>query len=193
MRNGIAPPLLLALALALGLGGCTTIANVTNDGPIGENYGERTLGSQVEDESIQTKISVNLGKTDARLADARINVDTFNGVALLTGQVPSEELKNQATTVAEQVRNVRQVHNQLAVAANLPMSQRMSDGWLATRLKTSLATNERIDASRVQIVVENASVYLMGLVTRAESDRIVSAVSATGGVQRIVKVFEYLD
>ncbi|WP_458527174.1 BON domain-containing protein [Onishia taeanensis] len=191
MRNGIVPTLLLALTL--GLGGCTTIANVTNDGPIGENYGERTLGSQVEDESIQTKVSVNLGKTDARLADARINVDSFNGFVLLTGQVPSDELKGRAASVAEQVRNVRQVHNQLSVAANLPTGQRLSDGWLSTRLKTSLATNERIDASRVKIVVENASVYLMGLVTRAESDRIVSAVSSTGGVQRIVKVFEYLD
>ncbi|MDI4637703.1 MULTISPECIES: BON domain-containing protein [Halomonadaceae] len=191
MRNAIIPT--LVLALTLGLGGCTTIANVTNDGPIGENYGERTLGSKVEDESIQTKVSVNLGKTDARLADARINVNVFNGVVLLTGQVPSDELKNKAASVAEQVRNVRQVHNQLAIAANLPMSQRLSDGWLATRLKTSLATNENIDASRINIVVENASVYLMGLVTRAESERIVSAVSATGGVQRIVKVFEYLD
>lgn len=191
MRNAIIPT--LVLALTLGLGGCTTIANVANDGPIGENYGERTLGSKVEDESIQTKVSVNLGKTDARLADARINVDVFNGVVLLTGQVPSDELKSQATSVAEQVRNVRQVHNQLAIAANLPMSQRLSDGWLSTRLKTNLATNDSIDASRVNIVVENASVYLMGLVTRAESERIVSAVSAAGGVQRIVKVFEYLD
>ena len=114
-------------------------------------------------------------------------------MVLLTGQVPSEELKNEASTVAEQVRNVRQVHNQLTVAANLPMSQRLADGWLATRLKTNLATNDSIDSSRVNIVVENASVYLMGLVTRAESERIVSAVSAAGGVQRIVKVFEYLD
>ena len=191
MRNGTVS--ILLLALTLGLGGCTTIANVANDGPIGENYGERTLGSKVEDESIQTKVSVNLGKTDARLADARVNIDVFNGVVLLTGQVPSEELKTMANNVAEQVRNVRQVQNQLTVAANLPTSQRLSDGWLATRLKTSLSTNESIDASRVQIVVENGSVYLMGLVTRAESDRIVSAVSSTGGVQRIVKVFEYLD
>ncbi|MEO1872416.1 MAG: transporter, partial [Cobetia sp.] len=38
-----------------------------------------------------------------------------------------------------------------------------------------------------------ASVYLMGIVTRAEADQIVSKVSEVGGIQRIAKVFEYLD
>ncbi|WP_192036596.1 BON domain-containing protein [Halomonas sp. YLGW01] len=191
MRNGIVPTLLLVVSLTLS--GCTTIANVTSDGPIGENYGQRTLGTQIEDESIETKVSVNLGKMDARLADARVNIDSYNGMVLLTGQVPSQELKDKASSIAEQVRNVRQVHNQLSVAANLPIAQRLSDGWLATRIKTGLTANENIDASRLKIVVENGSVYLMGLVTRAESDRVVAAVSSAGGVQRIVKAFEYLD
>ncbi|MFD2190194.1 BON domain-containing protein [Pistricoccus aurantiacus] len=191
MKKTTLTPLLLALAL--GLGGCTTVAKVSNTGPIQENYGERTLGMKVEDESIETKIDVNLGKYDARLDDAHINVDSYNGVVLLTGQVPSEELKSKAENIAQEVRNVRIVHNELTVAANLPASQKVSDGWLATRIKTSLATNGNIDSSRILVVVENSTVYLMGMVTRAESERIVKAVSEISGVRRIVKAFEYLD
>mgnify|MGYP001237534991 CR=1 FL=1 len=185
-------PLLLT-AVVLILAGCTTVTGVANPGTIDENYGKRTLGAQVEDESIETKIGHNLRRTDARLGDARINVDSYNAIVLLTGQVPSEELKQKATEIAREVRNVRDVHNELSVAANLPASQRMSDTWINTRIRTSLATDETIDTSRLRFVTENASVYVMGIVTRSEADRIVNAVSRIGGVQRIVKVFDYID
>jgi len=190
-RKSLLTPLLLTLSL--GIAGCTTVTGVTNPGTIDENYGERTFGTQVEDESIETKVSHNLGRTDAQLGDARINVDSFNGVVLLTGQVPSDELKMKATEVAERVRNVREVHNELAIAANLPASQRLADTWLRTRIRTSLAANEEIDSGRIRVVTENNSVYLMGIVTRNEAERIVRAVSGVGGMQRIVKVFDYLD
>ncbi|MCE9665169.1 BON domain-containing protein [Halomonas sp. M5N1S17] len=185
-------PLFLT-AFLLTLAGCTTVTGVANPGTIDENYGKRTLGAQVEDESIETKIAHNLRRNDARLGDARINVDSYNAIVLLTGQVPSEELKQKATEIARDVRNVRDVHNELSVAANLPASQRLSDTWINTRIRTSLATDETIDTSRLRFVTENASVYVMGIVTRAEADRIVNAISRIGGVQRIVKVFDYID
>lgn len=190
-KKSLCTPLLLALAL--GIAGCTAVTGVTNPGTLDENYRERTLGTKVEDESIETKIGHNLRRTDARLGDARINVDAYNGVVLLTGQVPSEELKDMAAEIAGEVRNVREVHNELTVAGNLPASQRLSDTWVNTRIRTNLAGNESIDSGRIRVITENASVYLMGIVSRAEADRIVEAVSRIGGVQRIVKVFDYID
>ncbi|WP_043526800.1 BON domain-containing protein [Litchfieldella xinjiangensis] len=184
-------PALLGLALALS--GCTTLTSATHQGPVQENYGERTFGSQVEDQSIETKIRHNLSHQDARFNDARVNVDSYNGVVLLSGQVPSDELKEKAMNIAKEVRNVRQVHNELAVAANIPLAQRTNDTWVTARIRTRLIGNENIDAGRIRAVTENGSVYLMGLVTRAEGDRVVNAISDIGGVQRIVKVFEYLD
>ncbi|MDT8896362.1 BON domain-containing protein [Halomonas sp. I1] len=179
----------LTLICLLALAGCSTMTS----GPVNEHYGQRTEGTKVEDSNIEDKISRNLGATDARLDDARINVDTFNGVVLLTGQVPSQELKGMAVHVAEQVRNVRKVHNELTIAANLPSSQRLADTWITTKVRTALAANEAIDASRLLVVTENATVYLMGIVSRAEAERIVSVVSNAGGMQRIIKVFDYLD
>lgn len=187
------PAAALAFTLVLAVSGCTTVTAVTNPGTIEENYAERTLGAKVEDESIETKIVHNLGRTDARLGDARIKVDAYNGIVLLTGQVPSDELKQKAGEIAGEVRNVRDVHNELSVAANLPASQRLSDTWLNTRIRTSLASNPDIDTGRIRVITENDSVYLMGIVTRSEAERIVEAVSRVGGMQRIVKVFDYLD
>ena len=58
---------------------------------------------------------------------------------------------------------------------------------------SQLATNDRIDSSKLKVTTENATVYLMGMVTRDEGNRIANAVSAVGGIQRIVKVFDYID
>lgn len=180
---------ILVVSVILTLAGCVSPA--TNGQ--GENYGMRTPGMQVEDETIQSKISQNLVRTDARFRDAHINIDSYNGIVLLTGQVASDELKRKAGNVAEQVRRVRLVHNELQVAANTPVGQRMRDLWITGRIKANLATDERIDANRIQVTTENSTVYLMGMVTHREADIVVDIVSQIGGIQRIVKVFEYLD
>lgn len=180
-------------AMLLSLGGCEAMTTATNPGTVNENYSERTRGAKVEDDSIETKIKHNLKRTDARLADAHIRVVSFNGVVLLVGQVPSQELRQMAEDVASEVRNVRRVLNELTVAANLPASQRLNDTWITTRVRAALASDDAIESGNLRVVTENASVYLMGIVSRREADRIVRVVSDTGGMQRVVKAFDYLD
>ncbi|MGC3872061.1 BON domain-containing protein [Halomonas sp. GXIMD04776] len=191
MKKPLFTPVLLALAL--GLGGCSVINNATTPSPEGEDYGARTAGMRVEDGSIESKIQDAMEKNDARLGDARVGVNSYNGVVLLYGQVPSQELKDKAGEIARNTRQVRQVHNELMVAANLPLSQRMTDNWLETNIETRLAASEDIDSRHVEVISENATVYLMGMVTRQEAQRVVDVVSKVGGVQRVIKIFDYLD
>ncbi|TVP50877.1 MAG: BON domain-containing protein [Halomonas sp.] len=157
------------------------------------NYAQRSDDVQAVDTTIEREVERALSRADARLGDARIRANSFNGVVLLVGQVPSQELREKAGEVTSNLRGVNEVHNELTVAARLPASQRLTDTWLTTNVVSHLATNDSIDSSKIKVTTENASVYLMGIVTRAEAERIVNAASAVGGVQRIVKVFEYLD
>ncbi|GHB31049.1 BON domain-containing protein [Salinicola rhizosphaerae] len=170
----------------LTLGGCAS--NATQ-----ENYAERTPGAKAEDSTIQSKIFDDLNTADARYGDAHINVDSYNSNVLLTGQVPSDELKSRATDIARNVRSVREVHNELSVSANTPVSQRMTDTWITGRIKANLIANEDLDANLIRVITENSTVYLMGMVTQQQAQQIVNAASGVGGVQRIVKVFEYLN
>ncbi|MDH4573575.1 BON domain-containing protein [Salinicola acroporae] len=170
----------------LTLGGCAT------DGQQ-ENYAERTPGAKVEDSNIQSKIFNALNAADARYGDAHINVDSYNSNVLLTGQVPSDELKQRATEITRDVRSVRQVHNELMVSANTPVSQRMTDTWITGRIKANLVANEDLDANLIRVITENGTVYMMGLVTQQQASEATAAASGVGGVQRIVKVFEYLN
>jgi osmotically-inducible protein OsmY len=191
MKKPVIIPALLTLTL--GLSGCSVINNATTPSPEGEDYASRTAGMKVEDDSIESKIGQAMARKDARLGDARIGVNSYNGAVLLFGQVPSEELKEMAGEVARNTRQVRQVHNELTIAANLPMGQRMTDSWLETRIQTELAASENVDSRHVEVISENSTVYLMGMVTQQEAQRVVDIVSDVGGVQRIIKVFEYLD
>lgn len=188
LRNAFRTFCLMGVCSAVLLAGC---ANNSASNP--SNYGQRSNDVQAVDSTIERQVERALDRADARLGDARIRAHSYNGSVLLVGQVPSEELRDKAGQVASSLRGVNQVHNELAIAANLPASQRLTDTWLTTNVISHLATNDSIDSSKLKVTTENASVYLMGMVTRQEADRIVNAASAVGGIQRIVKVFDYID
>jgi osmotically-inducible protein OsmY len=44
----------------------------------------------------------------------------------------------------------------------------------------------------VKVVTENSTVFLMGMVCQPEADAATELASTTSGVQRVVKVFEYI-
>ncbi|XGA78881.1 BON domain-containing protein [Halomonas sp. CH40] len=180
--------LALAITAVLLLAGCAT---QTAHNP--NNYGTRPSDVVAIDNTIASEVESALKRADRRLAQARIKAHAFNGEVLLVGQVPSEELKSTATQVTQDIRGVSKVHNELAIAATLPAAQRLTDSWITTNVVSQLATNNRIDSSKIEVTTENASVYLMGIVARSEADMIVNEVSTVRGVQRIVKVFDYLD
>ncbi|UYF98536.1 MULTISPECIES: BON domain-containing protein [unclassified Halomonas] len=188
LRNAFRSFCLITACSAVLLAGC---ANNSASNP--SNYAQRSDDVEAVDATIERQIERALDQADARLGDARIRAHSYNGTVLLVGQVPSEELRTMAGEVTGGLRGVNQVHNQLSIAANLPTSQRLTDTWLTTNVVSHLATNEHIDSSKLKVTTENASVYLMGMVTRQEADRIVNAASAVSGIQRIVKVFDYID
>lgn len=127
------------------------------------------------------------------LRDANISVNSFDGIVLITGQVPSADLIPIATAEVEPLRNVKKVHNELQVAGETSVLSRTNDSWLTTKVKSSLTTNEDTDVNRIKVVTENEVVYLMGRLTRAEADAAVEVTRNVQGVQKIVKVFEYIN
>ncbi|HSP30425.1 MAG TPA: BON domain-containing protein, partial [Halomonas sp.] len=118
---------------------------------------------------------------------------SYNGVVLLAGQVPREELKELAEKVTKQVQRVKVVHNELTVGENLSLLARNNDALITTSVKTRMLSDSAIPGRRIKVTTEAGIVYLQGLVRRSEADLAVNAVQQVGGVQRIVKLFEYID
>jgi osmotically-inducible protein OsmY len=153
----------------------------------------RTMGAKLNDEEIETASKVNIKKADPQLEHAHVSIDSFNGIVLLTGQVPSEELRNLVADTVYKLNPVREIHNELVVSDPTNFVARSKDAWISTKIKAQLLADGDIESRRIHFVTENQVVFLMGIVTRAEADRIVDKVSHTADVQKVVKVFEYMD
>jgi osmotically-inducible protein OsmY len=91
------------------------------------------------------------------------------------------------------MRNVRKVYNELTLAGKTSLLSRTNDRWLTTKVKSAFSTAELSDATRIKVVTENGVVYLMGLLTRAEADAAANIARKIQGVQKVVKVFEYIN
>lgn len=188
-------PLMLAAALstaALSLSACAplivggaaaTTAVVVTD--------RRTSGIQLEDQNMafkaQNQISQKLGDT------ARVNAMAYGGHLLLTGDVPTEEAKAQATAIAQSVENVKQVINQLNVGPIASFGTRSNDTWLTSKVKTALINTKYVPSGTIALTTDHSVVYLMGKVTQAEGDYAANATADVGGVAKVVKLFETIS
>lgn len=195
MNRWLAPWITLFAATSL-LQGCAPLIVGTAATGASVAHDRRTTGTFVEDQSIELKAAGALGEDPDLKAQAHLNVTSFNMVVLLSGEAPSESLRQRAGDIVARVDKVRRVHNEIQVAAPSSMMTRSSDTLITAKVKTSLFSikgMENFDPTRVKVVTENGTVFLMGLLTRAEAEATASAASGVSGVQRVVKLFEYLD
>jgi len=183
----------LTLCTSLLVSGCAEVINATTNKPIEMKANERTMGAKLNDNEIETAAKVNIKKADPQLEHAHVNIDSFNGIVLLTGQVPSEELRNLVADTVYKLNPVREIHNELAVSEPTSFAARSQDAWISTKIKAQLVADSETQSRRIHFVTENQVVFLMGIVTHEEADRIVNMVSHTADVQKVVKVFEYVD
>ena len=181
------------LSLLILTSGCTEILHAVRDEPIQPDPSETSLGTDLDDFQMETAIGVNIKKASPNLDAAHINVNAYNGVILLTGEVANGQLRTLAGDTARAYRGVRLVHNELAIQGKSSFLSRTNDTWLKTKLRTKFIADDTIRSSTVKIVLESGNVYLMGILDRASADKAAQIASNTGGVQKVVKLFEYLD
>ncbi len=181
------------LLLATVITGCASIVGNTTEQSISSSPGLRTAGSVIDDEVIENKVLVNLTQGSQALKNSHINTVSFNKNVLLVGQVPDEQTKIEAGQIAKSVRDVQVVHNELQIAGPTSLLIRSNDTYLTSRAKVNLLASQNANGIRIKVITENGSVYLMGLVRRAEAQAAVDEIVTIAGVRKIVKVFEYID
>ena len=84
------------------------------DNQLHQKTGERTSGQVIDDGTITTMVKAGLADADLGTA-AAINVDTYNGVVLLTGFVDNKETAKLAEKYASEQANVNKVINGIYV------------------------------------------------------------------------------
>ena len=151
----------------------------------------RTSGTQLEDEGIEFKAAARVRE---QLGDkAHININSYNRLALITGEVNSEADREKLTTIVSGVENVSNVLNETAVTMNSSLGNRSNDVLIATKVKASLVDARDLISNAFYVVVERGTVYLMGRVSEREAKRASDIARAVGGVNKVVRAFEIIS
>jgi osmotically-inducible protein OsmY len=190
MRRALVPGV-IALALSVCvLAGCVPVmvagavggaAMVATD--------RRSAGAQVDDESIELKITTRASSEFGERI--HLNATSYNGFVLLTGEVPDQGTWASVGILAKNVEKVRGVHNEMVVGPNSDLSARSNDTYITSKVKTRMVEANKFPPNAVKVVTERGVVYLMGIVSKQEGDAAAEIAATTAGVVRVVKFFQY--
>lgn len=187
---------ILALLALFQLSGCAPVmvGGAATGGAMAMD--RRTPGAFIDDERIEWTIRSAIRQDQELSSQSNVSVVSYDGVVLLAGEAPTEPLRARAAEHARNVEKVRRVHNELVIAAPSSLMTRSSDTAITARVKTrilGIRDLEGFDGTKVKVVTENGTVFLMGKVRRREADVVTDTARQISGVQRIVRLFEYLD
>jgi osmotically-inducible protein OsmY len=181
--------LLIVAALPL-LGGCA--AAVIGGAATGVLVAQdrRTVGTVADDKGIEIRAS---SRVNERVPNGHFNFTSYNKMLLLTGEVFNAAEREGAESAARTVENVRGVYNELQIAPVSALTARTHDAFLTSKIKARFVEAQQFNPVHVKVVTESGVVYLMGLVKRAEGDAATELARTAGGVQKVVRLFEYIE
>jgi osmotically-inducible protein OsmY len=163
-------------------GGAATGATMATD--------RRTAGTVMDDKTAEFKAIHAFSLNKPLWRQSHIVPVSYNNILLLVGQTPTEEFKREALEEVSSIPKIRRIVNELEIAPATPLSRRSRDTWITTQIKAKLVGNKEISATRIKVITEDGVVYLMGLVTRAESEIATEIAQAIDGVDKVIQIFE---
>ena len=184
----------LALIIAALQGCVELVAGGAAGGAVVVAADRRTNAAMFEDENFELKAQNRISENFKKYSDTiHVNITSYDRNVLITGEVPSEEVRSGIEKIVKDVQNVRSITNELVVAEPTSLGSRSNDTLITTKVKSRFIEARKFQPNWVKVVTENKVVYLMGIVNHAEADDAAKIASTTSGVEKVVKVFEYTD
>jgi len=178
-------------ALAAVLAGCFPAAVVGVGAGALLVADRRIAETYLADEGIEIRAQNRISKKFG--TQSHVNVTSYNRMLLLTGEVPDAATKAEVENVVATVPNVKSISNELLVGAASSLSGRSNDTYVTSKVKARFVDSNRFPANKVKVVTEWGTVFLLGLVTQSEADAAVEIARTTGGVLKVVRLFEVIS
>jgi len=188
---GLLSKIVLGTALAASLSGCVALAVGGAAATALASNDRRTIGMQTEDKAINVKAEIKLQSVTGE--NGHVNVTSYNRKVLLTGEVRDEAMKAAAEREVRAIDNVVSVINELEIGGPSSYTSRSNDALITTKVKASLVDKKTVSATAFKVTTERGVVYLMGLVTPREGNIAADVAKGVPGVNRVVKIFEYIQ
>lgn len=151
----------------------------------------RTSGAFMEDEAIEWKTRSAIRERFGTNVD--VSVVSFNRNVLLVGRVPDQATRSEVGRIASGIDNVGGIINEIETGSTRGLADHSSDSLITSRVKARFVDDNSFRAHHVKVVTALSTVYLMGIVTRREADAATEVARTTQGVQKVVRVFEFVS
>ena len=153
------------LISALLLQGCVAAA-VVGTAAVGTKAATdpRSVGTQVDDGTLEVRVNSALSKDEQIKKEARINVTAYQGKVLLVGQSPNTELSARAKQIAMGVDGANEVYNEIRQGQPIGLGEASNDTWITTKVRSQLLASDLVKSSNVKVTTENGEVFLMYLI-----------------------------
>ena len=191
MKKALTTSLLLGATLLPMLQGCIPLVAVGATAGTLAAVDRRSLSTQTADETIEWKAALQISELGGR--QSHLNFTSYDRKVLITGEVPSEDLKAEVGRLVAAIAEVQGVYNELAVAPPTSLGERSTDSYITTKVKTRLVDSGKLNAAFVKVVSEAGVVYLLGLVTQPEADAAIQVARSTGDVKKVVTLLEIIS
>jgi osmotically-inducible protein OsmY len=179
------------IAIVIFLQGCVTAAVVTVGTGVKMATDRRSVGHQIDDQTIELNAYTKLSENPAIKDQTNIQVVAMNGVVLVVGQAPTVFLRDAVMKVINSIDGISKVYNQIRIGNTTSILTKSHDTWLTSKVKVALLSDNSIDGTNIKVVTENSEVFLMGLVTLKEANKAVNIARNISGVTKVLKAFEY--
>lgn len=148
------------------------------------------------DKVIETEATAELNSDDEIASQSHVTINTYNGATLISGETTNESLKNKIVSIVQVIPNITLIHDNLIIAPPSDANSRANDQLITDTIKTSLVQIKSLpdfDPAMIKVVTENGTVFLMGIVRRAEGAIVIKITRLQPGVKQIITLFEYAD
>ena len=122
-----------------------------------------------------------------------MSIDSFNSEVLLTGEVPTQALKDEVAKMISSMPDVRQVYNAMEVSASKGYSSTVHDGYITSKVVAKVAADEGVKASQIKVVTNNGVAYIMGRMTPTQQSNLIDVANTTVGVTELVLLTTLVD
>lgn len=156
-------------------------------------HDRRSTEIQIQDEAIEIKAVDLIYHQNNTAKQIHINVTSFNHIVLLTGETLTNDLRDQAINITRNIKNVNKVISEIVVGDLSDFSSRSNDTWITSKVKSKMLGKRGFDATRVKVITEASSVFLMGISTREQAEMAAEIARNVDGVERVIKLFEYIE
>ena len=153
---------LAAILAVLPLSGCFTTAVVGGSTVASSIHDERSLGNQVDDTTAAARIDARL-IAEKDMPSRWVSVQVIEGVATLTGYLPTQSHIDRAIYIAQKVEGVNSVHSELKIGEPR-IGNLFTDTWITTQVKSKLWKDKVVSGFSIHVETVDGKVYLQGVV-----------------------------